>query len=80
MLSSIPLYKIINAVVPELTFLWIPASRASPSAVNPSSIKTSLANGSNTFFINGELTFVSGPRSLPRNPSNCIILEWYISR
>ena len=27
-----------------------------------------------TFFINGNPAFSNGPRSLPRNPLNCIVL------
>ena len=34
-----------------------------------------LANGLNTFFINGQPTFINGPSSLSRNPSDCTILD-----
>ena len=44
------------------------------SAVNPSGINTLLANYWSTFFINGTLILVKGPKSLPRNPP--IVLFW----
>ena len=34
-----------------------------------------LASSLITFFINGKLAFIKDPRTLPRNPPNCIILE-----
>ena len=49
-------------------FLCIPASVADAVAVNPKGIKTLLANGLITFFINGSLVFSNGPKRLPRNP------------
>ena len=49
-------------------FFCIPASAADAAAVNPNGIKTLLANGLITFFINGKPVFNNGPRSLPRNP------------
>ena len=45
------------------------------AAVKPNGIKTLLANGLITFFINGSPVFNNGPRSLPRNPPDCIILD-----
>ena len=45
------------------------------TAVNPKGITTLLANGLNTFFINGSPVFNNGSRSLPRNPPNCTILD-----
>ena len=54
-------------------FLCIPASAA--AAVNPNRLKTLLANGLITFFIKGNPVFSNGPRSLPRNPPACIILD-----
>ena len=36
-------------------------------------MKTLLANGLSTFFINGKPDFSNGPRSLPKNPPGCPI-------
>ena len=55
-------------------FLCIPASAADTATVYPNGIKTLLANGLITFFINGNIVFSNGPRSLPRNPPDCITL------
>ena len=57
------------------TFLCIPASAADAAAVSPKGIKTLLANGLITFFINGNPVFSNGPSNLPRNPLYCIILD-----
>ena len=54
--------------------LCIPASTAD-AAVNPKGIKTLLANGLVTFFINGNPLFSNGPKILPRIPADCIILD-----
>ena len=59
-------------------FLCIPASAADGAAVNPKGIKTLLANGWITFFIKGNPVFSNGPRSLPRNPPDCIILDNWV--
>ena len=48
---------------------------ADTAAVNPNGIKTLLANGLMTFFINGNLVFSNGPRRLPMNPRDYIILD-----
>ena len=45
------------------------------SAVNPYGIKTILANVLITTFINNKRIFINGPRSLSRNPPNCMFLE-----
>ena len=45
---------------------------ADAGAVNPKGIKTLVANDLITFFINGNPIFSNGPRSLPRNPPDCI--------
>ena len=64
---------------PDYTiFLCIPASAADAAAVNSKGIKTLLANGLIIFFINGSPVFSNGPRSLPRNPANCIILDNWV--
>ena len=59
-------------------FLCIPASAADAAAVNHKWIKTLLANAFITFFIKGNLVFSNGPRSLPRNPPDCIILDNWV--
>ena len=38
-------------------------------------IKTLLANGLITFFINGNPVFSNGPNNLPKNPPDYIILD-----
>ena len=47
-------------------FLCIPASAADVAEVSPRGIKTFLANGLITFFINGNPVFSNGPSNLPR--------------
>ena len=59
-------------------FLCIPAYAADATAVNPKEIKTLLANGLITFFVSGNLVFSNGPRSVPRNPPDCIILNIWV--
>ena len=49
-------------------FKCISACATDAAAVNPNGIKTLLANGLITFFINRSHAFYNGPRSLPRNP------------
>ena len=44
----------------------MPASAADAVTVNHNSIST--------FLINGKPTFINGPRNLPKNPPNCIVL------
>ena len=56
-------------------FLCTPASAADAAAVNPNGIKTHLTNGLIKFFIHGSPVFSYGPRSLPRNLRDCIILD-----
>ena len=66
-MSLISSFEIIKVVVPEPgIFFCIPASAADATAVIPNGIKTLLANGLITFFINGSPVFNNGPRSLPR--------------
>ena len=78
-MSFISSFDIISVVVPDpKIFLCIPASAADAAAVNPKGIKTLLANGLITFFINGNPVFSNGPRSLPRNPPDCIILDIWV--
>ena len=61
-----------------MIFLYIPAPAADAGAVNPKGIKTFLANGLITFFISGYPVFSNGPRSQPRNPPDCIILDIWV--
>ena len=68
-MSFISSFEIIKVVVPDPNiFLCIPASAADAAAVNPKGIKTLLANGLITFFINGNPVFSNGPSNLLRNP------------
>ena len=72
-MSSISLFDIISVVFPDPNiFLCIPASGADAAAVNPEGIKTLLANGLITFFINGNPVFSNGTSNLPRNPPDCM--------
>ena len=48
---------------------------AEAAAITPNGISTLFVKGLSTFFINGRLAFSNGPRSLPRNPPDCIILD-----
>ena len=67
-MSFISSFEIIKVVFPDPNiFLCIPASAANAAAVNPKGIKTLLANGLITFFINGNPVFSYGPSNLPRN-------------
>ena len=75
-MSSISSFDIISAVVPEpKIFLCIFASVSDAAAVNPNEIKTHLANALITIFSNGNPVFSNGPRSLPKNPPYCFILN-----
>ena len=66
-MSFISSFQIIKVVVAEPSiFFCIPASAADAAAVNPNGIKTLLANGLITFFINGNPVFNNGPRNLPK--------------
>ena len=73
-MSSISSFEITKVVAPEpsccLFFFCIATSAADAAAVNPNGIKTLLANGLITFFINGNPVFNNGPRSLPSNPQD----------
>ena len=53
-------------------------SAADAVAVDPNVIKTLLPNDLITFFINGKPVFSDGPRTLPRNPLNWIILDNWV--
>ena len=58
--------------------MCIPASAVDVVAVNPNGIKTLLGIVLIIFFINGNPVFNNGPRSLPRNPPDCIILDSWV--
>ena len=45
-------------------FFYVSTSAADATAVNPKGIKTLLANGLITFFINGNPVFSNGPSNL----------------
>ena len=63
----------ITSVVPDpKIFLCIPASAPDPAAVNPDAINP---NYLITFFISVNPVFSNGPRILPRNPPDFIILD-----
>ena len=49
-------------------FLCILASAVAAAEVNPKGVKTLLANGLTTYFINGNPVFDNGPSNLPINP------------
>ena len=59
-------------------FLSIPGSAADVAAVNPKGIRTLLANGLITFFINGNPLFSNGPSNLPKMSPDCIILDNWV--
>ena len=66
-MSSILLFDIISVVSPDPNnFSCIPASAADAAAVNPKGIKTLLANGLITFYINGNPVFSNGASNLLR--------------
>ena len=68
MISFISSFEIIVVTSDLNIFLWIAASVA---AVNPSGIKTLLANCLSTFYIKGNPVFYNSRKSLPKNPSDC---------
>ena len=70
-MSFISSFEITKVVAPEpCIFFLIPASAADAAAVNPNGIKTLLAYGLITFFINSNPVFNNGPRSFLRNPQD----------
>ena len=78
-MSSISPFDIISVAIPDpKNILWIPASPADTAAVNPNGIKTLLANGLFISSINGNTGFSNEPRSLLRNPPDCIILNNWV--
>ena len=59
-----------------LRFFYVSAADA--AAVNPNGIKTLIADGLITLFINGSPVFNNGPRSIPINPPDSIILDNWV--
>ena len=53
-------------------------SAADAAAVNPKGIRTLSANCLITFFLSGNPVFNNGPRRVPRNPPDCIILDNWV--
>ena len=75
-MPSISSFDTISVVFPDPNiFLCILASAADAAAVNPKGVKTLLANGLITFFINGNPFFSNGPSNLPRNSPDGIIFD-----
>ena len=78
-LSPLSSFEIINVIVLEpRIFLRILASVSAATAavtVNPSGIKTLLANGLSTFFSNSKPSFNNGPKILPTNLPVCPIYD-----
>ena len=62
-------YDLIPRFFLRLTAAASPASAADAAAVNLKVIKTLLANGLITFFINGSPIFSNGPCNLPKKSS-----------
>ena len=60
---------------PILIFFYVFLHPADAAAVNPKGIKTLLANGLITFFINDNTVFSKGPSNLSKNPPDCIIFD-----
>ena len=76
MISFISSLEIISAVKPDPNiFLGIAAYVADTAAANPNGIKLFSANGLSTFPIKGNPVFINGPKILPKNPPDCIILS-----
>ena len=74
MISSISSLEVINFVIPDPFFFQLAPPVSDDAAVNPNSIKTLLANVLSTFFIKDKLVFSDGPRNLPKNRLDCLIL------
>ena len=80
MKTFISLLDTISPVVPDPKIFYpciflITESAAETATVNLKGVNTILPNGVNTFFINGNLVFIKGPRRLPRNAPNYFILN-----
>ena len=79
MIPFISLFEIIDVLIPDPNiFLKIGTSVTDAAAVNPTVIKTLLANGFSISFIKGNPIFTNGPESLPKNPPDCPTLYNYV--
>ena len=66
--------EIINPVAPDQSiFLWINASIVA-AAIRPNGVKTLFVNVLSTFPIKGNPFFSHGPKIIPKNPPDCLIL------
>ena len=74
-ISSFDIISVVVLPDPNFFFLCIAASAADNVVVNPSGIKTLLANGLIKFFINGNPVLSDKPRRLPKDPLDSIILD-----
>ena len=74
-ISSFDFIRVVVLLPDPKIFLCIAASAADATTVNPKGIKIFLANGLITFFINGNPVFSNGPKSLPKNPPDRMILD-----
>ena len=76
-ISSIYSFEIINAVAPDpKSFFWIAVgvtAAAAAAAVNTNGIKTLLANGVSTFFVNGKPAVINDLRKF-RNPPSWLVI------
>ena len=76
MISFISSFEVINvAILDPNNFLWIAPSSADAAAVNPNGIKTLLVNSLSVFPIEGKPVCFNGPKSLPKNLPDCLILR-----
>ena len=80
MISSLSSLEMIKLVNPDSNiFLWIAAFVAdAAAAANLNGIKTILANCLSTFPIKGNPVFNNGPKSLPKNPPDCTIVDNWV--
>ena len=68
------LYYYFVYAYPIRKFFYISAADA--AAVNPKGMKALLANGLITLPMSGNPVFSNRPRPLPRNPPECIVLDY----
>ena len=75
MILSISSFEVINFVITDpILFFRLAPSVANDAAINPNSIKTLLANVLSIFFIKDKLVFSNGPKNVPKNGLDCLIL------
>ena len=74
MISSISLFEIIDAIMPDpKNFFWIAASVADAATVNFNGTKILLVYGVSTFFINDKSGLINGFSNL-RNPPSGLVM------